>query len=173
MELETKRLFLREPEVRDAQAYTRIHNSTFVLRFNAMEATTPERMTKHFADPEKRKNMVLLVEKQSGILIGVIFLEEDTLRYGVASKSLSYFIREEDARRGYMKEALHAVIAYLFQTQNLECISARAFAPNVASRALLRALGFTENGMLPHCVRGYGDVIYDDVIYTLLRQDFH
>ena len=172
MKLETKRLLLRTPEVRDAQSYTAICNSEFVLRYNAMIPTTTERMAEKFADPEYGKHTVLFEEKCSGTLIGAIFLEEDDLRYGVASKSLSYFLRQEDARRGYMKEALHAVIAWLFETENLECVSARVFAPNTASRALLRSLGFTENGVIPHCVKGYGGAVFDDVIHTLLREDF-
>ena len=71
-----------------------------------------------------------------------------------------------------LKEALHAVIAWLFETENLECVSARVFAPNTASRALLRSLGFTENGVIPRCVKGYGGEVFDDVIHTLLREDF-
>ena len=172
MKLETKRLRLRAPEVRDAQSYTQIHNSDFVLRFNAMAPTTAEKAAEKFANPECGTHTVLLEEKQTGTLIGAIFLEEDDLRYGVASRSLSYFLRQEDTRRGYMKEALHAVIAWLFETENLECVSARAFAPNAASRALLRSLGFTENGIIPRCVKGYGGVVFDDVIHTLLPEDF-
>ena len=172
MKLETKRLLLRTPEVRDAQSFAAIHNSEFVLRFNAMDPTTVERVTEKFADPECGTHTVLLEERQTGTLIGAIFLEEDDLRYEVASRCLSYFLRQEDTRRGYMKEALHAVIAWLFETENLECVSARAFAPNAASRALLRSLGFTENGIIPRCVKGYGGVVFDDVIHTLLPEDF-
>ena len=72
-----------------------------------------------------------------------------------------------------MKEAMRSVISHLFERENLECICARAFAPNAASRALLKSLGFQENGIIPHCVKGYGDVIFDDVIHTLFREDFH
>ena len=50
MKLETPRMYLRSPEPADAQAYTAIHNTDFVLRFNAMQPTTPEWMEKKFAD---------------------------------------------------------------------------------------------------------------------------
>ena len=173
MNLETQRLILRTPCQEDAQAYTAIHNSEFVLRFNAMAPTTAERMAVKFADEEYIANTVFLEEKVTGKLIGAIFLEEDDLRYGVESKALSYFLSEEYSRQGFMKEAMEAVIAHLFETEQLECICARAFAPNVASRALLRSLGFQENGILPRCVKGYGDVVFDDVIHTLLREDFY
>lgn len=173
MNLETKRLLLRHPRVQDAENYTAIHNSEFVLRFNAMAPTTAERMTVKFTDEEYIANTVFLEEKVTGKLIGVIFLEEDDLRYGVESKALSYFLSEEYSRQGFMKEAMEAVIAHLFETEQLECICARAFAPNVASRTLLRSLGFQENGIIPRCVKGYGDVVFDDVIHTLLREDFY
>lgn len=172
MNLETERLLLRSPFAEDAQNYTAIHNSEFVLRFNAMAPTTAERMAAKFADEEYQANTVFLEEKASGKLIGAIFLEDDDLRYGVESRGLSYFISEEYCRQGFMKEALSTVIAHLFETEHLECICARAFAPNAASRALLRSLGFQENGIIPRCVKGYGDVIFDDVIHTLFREDF-
>jgi hypothetical protein len=72
----------------------------------------------------------------------------------------------------YMKEAMGAVIAHLFAEENLECISARVFATNTASRALLKSLGFQQNGIIPRCVKGYHDVVFDDVIHTLFREDF-
>ena len=171
MKLETERLLLRPPAVEDAQTYTVIHNSEFVLRFNAMVPTTPEWMATKFAEEAYTANTVFLEEKASGKLIGAIFLEDDDLRYGVASKCVSYFISEEFCRKGYMKEAMRAVLRKLFAEEKLECVCARAFAPNVASRALLKSLGFQENGIIPRCVKGYGDVVFDDVIHTLFRED--
>ena len=172
MKLETKRLILRQPQKEDAAAYTAIHNSEFVLRYNAMMPTTVERMEAMFQDPEYLQETIFLEETETGLLIGAIFLEEDSLRYGVASKGVSYFLEEDKSRKGYMKEAMQAVLGYLFEEEKLECVSARAFVPNIASRALLRSLGFQENGIIPRCVKGYADVIFDDVIYTLFREDF-
>ena len=171
MQLVTERLILRQPKAGDGAAYTEIHNSAFVLRYNAMELTTEDRVEERLSQPDYVANTLFLEEKVSGRLIGAIFLEDDDLRYGVASKGMSYFIREDFARKGYMKEAMRSVISCLFEKENLECICARAFAPNEASRALLRSLGFRENGVIPLCVKGYGDVIFDDVIHTLFPKD--
>ena len=167
MKLSTARLNLRRPKPGDAAAYTEIHNSEFVLRYKAMMPTTPERMEAKFSDPEYLENTLFLEDKETKQLIGAIFLEDDDLRYGVESKALSYFIREDFARKGYMKEAMTAVIEYLFREEHLACISVRVFAPNVASRALLKSLGFQENGIIPRCVKGYGGIVFDDVIHTL------
>ena len=167
MEFSTERLYLRRPRAGDGKAYTQIHNSEFVLRYNAMVPTTEERMEGKFSDSEYLDNTLFLEEKETKQLIGAVFLEDDDLRYGVASKGLSYFIREDFSRKGYMKEAMGAVIDHLFNEENLECICVRVFAPNVASRALLKSLGFQENGIIPRCVKGYGGIVFDDVIHTL------
>ena len=172
MKLTTQRLILRRPRPEDAEDYCVIHNSEFVLRYNAMMPVTADRMEKQFADDAYCNDAVFLEDKKTGILLGAIFLEDDDLRYGVASRSLSFFLREEFTREGYMKEAMRAVIGWLFETGDLECVSARAFAPNTASRALLKSLGFQENGIIPRCVKGYGDVVYDDVIHTLFKENF-
>lgn len=172
MKLETSRLILRSPEGKDAADYTAIHNSDFALRYNAMQPTTAERMEKAICDPEYYRSAVYLEHKETGRVIGAIFLEEDSLRYGVASKGLSYMMAESHCRRGYMKEAMQALLAYLFETEKLDCVSARVFAPNVASRALLESLGFRENGIIPHCVKGYTGEIFNDVIHTLFREEF-
>ena len=169
MNLETTRLLLRSPKQKDAAAYTAIHNSDFVLRYNAMCPTNPERMAEKFADPEYLENTVFLEEKDTGRLLGAIFIEEDDLRYGVESRSLSYFIEEASSRKGYMKEAMAAVIDHLFAEVKLECICVRVFAPNTASRALLKSLGFQENGIIPRCVKGYSGEIFDDVIHSLFH----
>ena len=170
MNLETDRLILRAPRVADAADYTAIHNSEFVLRYNAMAPTTTERMEAKVKEEEYRNDAVFLEEKATGKLIGAIFLEDDDLRYGVASRSLSYFIAEGSSRQGYMKEAMQAVLTHLFESEALECLSARVFVPNTASRALLRSLGFQENGIIPRCVKGYNGEIFDDVIHTLFRE---
>ena len=171
MQLQTSRLYLRQPRPEDAESFVAIHNSAFVLRYNAMQPTSVERMAHNFSDPDYLENTVFLEEKETGKLIGAIFLEDDDLRYGVASKCLSYFLAEEKARKGYMKEAMQAVLKHLFQEEKLECVSCRAFAPNTASRALLRSLGFRENGTIPRCVKGYTGEIFDDVIHTLFSTD--
>ena len=171
MQLITERLILRAPELRDADAYMAIHNSEFALRYNAMQPTTKERMEKAIQDPEYTRTALYLEEKASGKVIGAIFLEEDSLRYGVASMGLSYMMAESYTCKGFMKEAMQAVIAHLFAEEKLECVSARVFAPNAASRALLKSLGFAENGIIPHCVKGYTGEIFDDVIHTLFSDN--
>lgn len=167
MKLETDRLILRTPVPEDAEAYHKIQNSEFVLRYNAMAPENIEKIKARFQN--EPDDMLVLQNKQTEEMIGAVFIEEDSIRWGIASKELSYFLGEQYARMGYMKEALCAVMDYLFQKEKLQCISARCFAPNVASRNLLESLGFTQNGYIPACVKGYGDVIFDDTLYSIVK----
>lgn len=169
MKLETERLVLRTPVPEDAEQYHKIQRTEFVLKYNAM---TPEDIVEVKKRFEKEPDDVLILQhKQSGDVIGAVFMEEDSVRWGVPSKELSYFLGEQYSAMGYMKEALCAVIDYMFRQEKLLCVSARSFAPNIASRKLLESLGFIQNGYIPSCVKGYGDIIYDDTLYSLFKSE--
>ena len=169
MYLETERLVIRRPETKDVDDYLEFRNSEFVLKYNGMTKTTRERALRQF---EGETSEFVLEKKEKGKVIGIISLEEDSLRYGVESKELSYFLSENEARKGYMKEALGAVIDHIFREEKLQCVAARSFAPNTASRKLLESLGFHQDGYIPKCVKGYGDVVFDDTLYSLFREEW-
>ena len=170
MRIETSRLILRAPRREDTESYLQLHNSEFVLRYNAMDKTTSERVWRRFDRPDE--GVLLLTDKQTGQVMGEVCIEEDSLRYGVASRELAYWLGEAFSRQGYMKEALHGVISYLFEKEQLVCVSARCFAENRASLALLKSLGFRQDGYIPQCVKGYGGKIFDDTLHSLFREDF-
>lgn len=171
MKLETQRLILRCPEQRDVDDYMEFCNTEFVLRFNAMTPKNRDQMLARFTGPQDGSTL-LLEHKQTGKVIGEIGIEEDSVRWDVASRELTYLIAEDYSCQGYMKEALQALIRYLFETENLECVAARCFAPNAASLALLKSLGFTQDGYIPRCVRGYGGEVFDDTLHSLFRKDY-
>lgn len=172
MVLETQRLILRKPEAKDVDDYMQFVNSVFVNRYNAMSPVNREKAETQFANAGDDFSSVAMELKASGKIIGMIYTQEDSLRYGVASKEFSYFLREEEARKGYMKEALGALIDYFFREENLDCVAARCFAPNVASQRLLESLGFARDGVVRKCVRGYQDIVFDDCLYSLMRKDW-
>lgn len=172
MVIETKRLILRKPELSDVEDYLGFVNSEFVLRYNAMASVTRDRVEQEFANAQDDFSIVAIVLKATNKVIGIVNVQEDSLRYKVASKELSYFLREEESRKGHMKEALGALIRYFFEQENLDCVSARCFIPNVASQRLLESLGFVKEGVLRKCVQGYQGVVFDDCLYSLMREDW-
>ena len=172
MHLQTQRLILRRPNREDVDEYMEFVNSEFVQRYNAMTAVTREKAETQFANAPGDFSTIAMELKSTGKVIGMIYTDEDSLRYGVASREFSYFLREEEARKGYMKEALRALIAHFFEAEKLDCAAARCFAPNIASRQLLESLGFHLDGVVRQCVKGYGGIVFDDCLYSLLQEEF-
>lgn len=171
MYLETEHLVLRKPEAADVEDYLEFVNSEFVLRYNAMTEVTEEKARQQFENAKDDLSVIAMELKAAGKVIGMIYAGEDSLRYGVESKEISYFLREEEARKGYMKEALEALIHRFFAEDKVTCVAARCFAPNVASRRLLESLGFSREGVVRKCVKGYGGIIFDDCLYSLMRHE--
>jgi ribosomal-protein-alanine N-acetyltransferase len=80
-----------------------------------------------------------------GALIGGIAL--NNIERGVAQKgTLGYWIGEPHAGRGLMTEAAQLVCDFAFQTLRLHRVEASCMPANEASKALLRRIGFEEEG---------------------------
>ena len=164
--LSTERLLLTPPTAEDAPALTRIQNTDFVLRYNAMERWDEERMRGWIE--RNALQQIVLRRREDPSPIGLVGLAEDSLRYGVDSVELNCYLSEDYARQGYMREALSCVLRHLFEA-GAERVAARVFAPNIASRRLLESLGFRQEGLLRRAVRGYGGVVFDDTLYSVDR----
>lgn len=170
MQFETARLCIRLLGAADAAALLEIQNTDFVLRYNGMEKWDADKMRAYL---EKKKGSLFgLFLREGGELIGEIGLTQDSLRYDVGSIELNYYLGEGHSRCGYMTEALAAVLRYLLTDGGYTLVTARSFAPNLASRRLLEGLGFRCEGVLRQCVKGYGGVIFDDALYSVTREEF-
>lgn len=167
--IQTGRLLIRAAEETDAEALWRIQNTDFVLYYNGMERWTLEQ-TQSFL--EKKRGRALVVCDRGGRVLGEIGIEEDSLRYDVGSAEINYYIAEECAGQGLMREALDAVLGFLFDACGVTLVTARSFVPNTASRKLLEKLGFRLEGVLRRCVRGYGGVVFDDALYSITKEEF-
>lgn len=80
--------------------------------------------------------------------------------------NLGYQMDEEEQGKGYMTEALRAVIPYAFETMHLHRIHAGYMPHNVRSGAVLRKLGFAVEGFGRDHVRIAGR--WEDHILTAL-----
>ena len=168
--LSTERLLLTAPTAEDAPALTRIQNTDFVLRYNAMEVWDEDRMRGWIERNAPRQ--IVLRRREDHTPIGLVGLAEDSLRYGVDSVELNCYLAEDYARQGYMKEALSCILRRLFEA-GAERVTARAFTPNTASRRLLESLGFRQEGLLRRAVRGYGGVVFDDTLHSIDRETWY
>jgi [ribosomal protein S5]-alanine N-acetyltransferase len=74
-------------------------------------------------------------------------------------------------RQGIATEALHAILRYAFVEMELNRVEAVISPDNVASRALLKKLGFVQEGYLRQRIFQRGS-FHDDVFYGLLCTEY-
>jgi len=170
--VETERLILRAPKPGDEEEFLAIRNSEFVLKYNCMPKVTIEELLEKTTEKMEEGEVFYLELKENGKVIGFIGLNPDTLRYRVNSICISYYLGEDYSRKGYMTEALEEIIRYVFEEKQVDVLSARVFKENIASRRLVEKLGFVNEGCIRRCVKAYQDIIYDDMVYSILREEY-
>lgn len=173
--LSTERLLLRPLESADAQALFAVFSDTKVMRYWSGVAwdsidkadETIARYSKALAENESLG--LGIVDSQTDELIGtcsLFHLDEQSRRaeigYGIASASWG---------KGYMHEALTALINYGFDALNLHRLEADTDPRNAASRRCLERLGFVNEGLLRERWI-VNNEICDTSFYGLLRSDW-
>ena len=169
MYLETQRLILRNLKGTDLQAYLRFHNSEFVLRYNAMAHQSAEEAAEFIRGNLVNDRHVAIARKDTDAFIGLIHIEDDSLRYKASSLEVAYWLGEPYSAQGVMTEALGALVQYLLSQDDVNSITARVFADNPGSGKLLRRLGFLQEGRLHQAVLGYDGILHDDLLFSLRK----
>lgn len=112
---------------------------------------------------------LFLVRREDEVLLGAITL--DNIRRGPAQSGvLGYWIGAPFARRGYMREAIGAVVHYAFGTLDLSRIEAACLPENAASRGVLERSGFKYEGVAQSYLQINGRW-RNHVLYANLRGD--
>lgn len=111
----------------------------------------------------------VIVAKQSDRVIGRCSLFE--FDAGNAQAGIGYVLDRAHWRRGYMYEALTALLDCAFRELDLRRLEATVEAPNTASARLLERLGFTREGVLRERWLNHGEPL-DAVVYGLLRHEW-
>lgn len=112
---------------------------------------------------------LFLLRRDDGAFLGAITL--DNIRRGPAqSGTLGYWVGEPYARRGFMREAIRAVVHHAFTQLDLSRIEAACLPENVASRGVLERSGFKYEGVAQSYLQINGRW-RNHVLYSNLRSD--
>ncbi|MGB7242819.1 MAG: GNAT family protein [Sulfitobacter sp.] len=112
---------------------------------------------------------LFMVERDTKSLLGAITL--DNIRRGPAQAgTLGYWTGEAFARKGYMREAIQAVVHHAFSRLDLSRIEAACLPENAASRGLLEKSGFKYEGVAQSYLQIDGRW-RTHVLYAILRND--
>ncbi|MCB0533163.1 MAG: GNAT family N-acetyltransferase [Lewinellaceae bacterium] len=79
--------------------------------------------------------------------------------------------KEEFKRKGYMREAVHAVLKYGFEVMHLNRVEAYIGPGNIASLRIVAKYGFTQEGVLRQHY-AVGGEFQDSIIFSLLKNEF-
>lgn len=173
--LETPRLTLRKLEMRDAQDIFDYGRDPLVAKHVLWDAYTSVSETRGYVRYMIRKYRAGepsswgIVEKETGRVVGTIgymWYQRDN-----NACEVGYSLARRCWNRGYMTEALEAVLQYSFETLSVHRVEAQHEVDNGASGAVMRKCGMQKEGTMRG--RLYNKGKYVDVdLYAILREDY-
>ncbi len=158
-----ERVNLRLPNEMDRDAFCRLvlasgeHLRRWVLDPAALDDPNGTRWFDSIlgANATGRSQKLLVHRIRDRELLGTMNVNE-IVRGAFQSASLGYWIGAAHARRGYMSDALAAVLRYVFEAERLHRVEANIQPGNEASIALVRAAGFRQEGYSPRYLKVTG-----------------
>ncbi|WP_138494795.1 GNAT family N-acetyltransferase [Paenibacillus pinistramenti] len=112
--------------------------------------------------------MWIYTRGENSRLIGSAALSS-IVRGAFQSCHLGYKLDEEERNKGYMTEALRAVIDHAFDKLELHRIEANVMPRNLASMSVLHKLGFYNEGLAFKYLKLNG--VWEDHIHMVLRNE--
>ncbi|NYE63717.1 RimJ/RimL family protein N-acetyltransferase [Duganella sp. 1224] len=171
--LDTARLRLRFMRADDAEAVFRIHSDAETMRYFSSTPWTQasqavEHIDKSLADCRSGSALRLAIVLGDDVIGSITLYAFDRRNHRC---EIGYILGRPHWGRGYMKEALAAMIGHAFGPLALRRLEADIHPDNVASERLLESQHFRREGHLRE--RWFvGDEVSDSIIYGLLRKDW-
>ena len=177
--IQTDRLDLRLPQLSD-------HKNWSQLRFESKEFLTPWEPTWSHDHLLRRPFInrvnwakrsiqngtaipLFIINRNEGALIGAITL--DNIRRGPnQTATMGYWIGLPYVRKGFMTEAISALVQYAFGTLDLSRIESACLPENTPSRKVLEKCGFKYEGVAQAYIQIDGRW-RTHVLYSSLRYD--
>ena len=152
--LQTRQLLLRRLRLDDAEPLFALFNNWNVVRFLSSPPWPYLREdSRLFAAAVANRSSeldedALAITHGGGVFVGIIgvrYREANNLQRG-AGPNIGYWIGEPFWGRGFMTEAVNAVVRHLFATTATDAIYCGAFADNAASLRVQDKAGFSRDG---------------------------
>ncbi|HWH18614.1 MAG TPA: GNAT family protein [Allosphingosinicella sp.] len=176
---ESERLILRRPKREDYEAFLRSWDDPEMTRYTNARPNVSrfisdlieEMQTKQPGESDLNGPwyQFSIERRDNSALVGDI-----GIGFGVPGErqvEIGYRIHPDHHRRGYAREAVAAIIDYLIAEHGIHRFVGVAAAPNAASIALLRSLGFRQEGYFKESFLCNGEWL-DDAYYALLASEW-
>jgi ribosomal-protein-alanine N-acetyltransferase len=177
--IETARMTLRLPQHSDWREWGELRELSaahltpwepvWALDHLTRKAFTNRVYWAHRAETQGTALPMLLIRREDQRLLGAITL--DHIRRGPAQAgTLGYWIGLPHVRRGYMREAVMAMVHHAFSGLDLSRIESACLPENLASRGVLEKSGFKYEGVAQSYLQIDGRW-RNHVLYSNLRND--
>lgn len=170
LELRPLQVFHTEPLYHLIQA-SRRHLRDFLI---FVDMTTKEEHTRQFVEETVVSNAklesfvaVIYVDNEVAGLVGF-----NAIDYQNKRAEIGYWLGEPYIGQGIMTKAVEAMIAYGFETLQLNRIDLKAASTNDKSRGVAKRLGFKEEGVIREA-EWMHDHYLDHVHYGLLKNEYN
>ncbi|OUL26782.1 GNAT family N-acetyltransferase [Nostoc sp. T09] len=172
-QLTTENLILRETTITDAPAVFQIFADHEVTKYHDVETAISIKQAQFLIQRRAER-----FQNQEAIRWGIARKEDNAIigscGYSIRNRfqaEIGYELARDHWRKGFMTEALSAIIQWGFEQLDLNRIEALVMLENNASIKLLKKLQFAEEGVL----REYGfwkGRFHDLKILSLLKKDY-
>jgi len=178
-ELQTERLAMRPPEMRDFEGWARVRRESQ----DFLAPWEPQWSRDHLTSRAFRNRVtwaerairqgeaypLFLFRKKDGQIIGGVTLS-NIRRHPAQAGTLGYWVGKQYAMQGYMTESLLALRDHAFGNFDISRLVAACRPDNVASRRLLERCGFIYEGVARAYLKIDGRW-RNHVLYASLRAD--
>ena len=177
--IDTERMILRPPQHTDFRAWSDLRRASAEFLQPWEPSWSADHLTRkgfvnrvYWANRSIQQGTAVplfLVRRTDNGILGAITL--DNIRRGPAQAgTIGYWIGEEYARQGYMREALTAMVHYAFEVLGLSRLESACLPENKASRAVLERCGYKYEGVAQSYLQINGRW-RNHVLYANLRRD--
>jgi len=173
--ISTERLLIKKVSLDDAESLFKVWSNDAVTEYMNIDSMT------EVSDAENMINFFIAADSSNEANRMGIFLKGNE-KDAIGSCGFNYIDFENDRaeigyelhsdywRKGYMKEALTALIDYGFETFSFNRIEAKVDVKNVASQRLLEKMLFESEGVLREYEKQKNEYI-DIMMYSILNKD--
>ncbi|MEG6508750.1 GNAT family protein [Methyloligella sp. 2.7D] len=177
--IRNERVTLRTPQMGDYPAWAELRSQSYeflrpwepLWAPDELGRSSYRRRVRHYLR-DLREDMgyaLFVFSNETEELVGGLTL--CNVRRGVTQAcTLGYWTGAPYARRGYMTEAVRAVIPFVFDSLDLHRLEAACLPNNTPSKRLLEKTGFKQEGFARRYLRINGEW-QDHLLYALLDTD--
>jgi len=172
-QIQTERLLLRNITERDMPFIYRLFSleetNQFVSFDPVKDMADAWKIYELYCKPKPHLFRLAIVLSGTGELVGTIGLFSIDMENKRAT--LGYDLLPEHWGKGYMTEAIGAMLKHAFTKMKLNRIQASAEPANVRSICCLERCGFRREGVLRQ-LDYYKGAYHDDVIYSIIKEEW-